>query len=464
MAVLLTVFMIAKLSAVASTETVTIDGITYRLDCMLTGAKADIGSTSFLDSHNPGSVGEDGYPSAVIQSAQKELFIGELVIPELINVNGVQYKVTGIGPSVFTDCTAITSVSLPKSIYTIGNYAFQGCTNITSVELPAVLATIGRYAFQNTGLTSLTISNDYMEIGAYAFCNCKGLEELTITTWALHVYDNTPFANCPVKKLYVNLQDVDSWLPVSNVMDLTFGPYVYNINSMKATQLTVLNLPKNIKSIGDYAFSGCNSLKTVISEIETPFAFPQNAFSSYSARLCVPKGAKASYAATNYWKKFSDIMEISDEPEAYVVYNNTDKTLTFYYDNQSYLRDGKVYTLNVDYSHPNWQRLGWFYYNESVTKVIFMPSFASARPTSTLYWFDSCKNLTEIQGMEYLNCSNVTNTNYMFDDCRRLTSVTIPSDLTTIGECMFRDCYSLTSVTIPSGVTSIEKYAFYGCI
>ena len=42
-------------------------------------------------------------------------------------------------------------------------------------------------------------------------------------------------------------------------------------------------------------------------------------------------------------------------------------------------------------------------------------------------------------------------------------AVTIPSSVTSIGDCAFADCDGLTSITIPSSVTSIGDYAFLGC-
>ena len=41
--------------------------------------------------------------------------------------------------------------------------------------------------------------------------------------------------------------------------------------------------------------------------------------------------------------------------------------------------------------------------------------------------------------------------------------MTIPSNVTSIGDKAFRDCSGLTSVTIPSSVTEIGWYAFYNC-
>ena len=45
----------------------------------------------------------------------------------------------------------------------------------------------------------------------------------------------------------------------------------------------------------------------------------------------------------------------------------------------------------------------------------------------------------------------------------KLTSITMPSQITTIGEQAFYQCTSLTKITIPSKVTTIGKQAFYGC-
>ena len=50
-----------------------------------------------------------------------------------------------------------------------------------------------------------------------------------------------------------------------------------------------------------------------------------------------------------------------------------------------------------------------------------------------------------------------------FSGCRSLTSVTLPEGVTSIGEAAFEYCKSLKSIALPEGVTSIGKETFYGC-
>ena len=52
---------------------------------------------------------------------------------------------------------------------------------------------------------------------------------------------------------------------------------------------------------------------------------------------------------------------------------------------------------------------------------------------------------------------------YVFYECISLTSVNIPDSVTTIGSYAFHSCISLTSVNIPESVTTIGDGAFEGC-
>ena len=73
--------------------------------------------------------------------------------------------------------------------------------------------------------------------------------------------------------------------------------------------------------------------------------------------------------------------------------------------------------------------------------------------------FYGCMSLTSVTIP-----SNMTSIgNGMFYGCTSLVSVVIPSGATTIGNDMFHGCIALSSVTIPSSVTSIGNDMFHGC-
>ena len=126
---------------------------------------------------------------AVLAECQKE-DVGDLVIPETVFCNGIEYPVTSIGgqveeekpnwwewPLPFKNCSTITSVVIPNSVKNIGYWAFYCCENLKSIVFP-----------------------DSVEIYQYAFCGCTSLHKILIpkgTTFFLY----PPFASCNIDTL-----------------------------------------------------------------------------------------------------------------------------------------------------------------------------------------------------------------------------------------------------------------------
>ena len=152
--------------------------------------------------------------------------------------------------------------------------------------------------------------------------------------------------------------------------------------------------------------------------------------------------------------------------EAYTCYTPSNQTLTFYYDNYRSSRTGTTYNLNTGSFPPDWSS---YLIRDSIRSVVFNPSFANARPTSTLSWFYGMSNLQSFTGMNYLNTSEVTNMESMFYDCSGLTSLDVSnfntSKVTDMSE-MFGGCESLTSLDLSNFNTSkVTKMTsmFVGC-
>ena len=56
----------------------------------------------------------------------------DVVIPSTIDGKSV----TSIGSYAFSECTSLTSVTIPDSVTSIGTWAFSDCTSLTSVTIP----------------------------------------------------------------------------------------------------------------------------------------------------------------------------------------------------------------------------------------------------------------------------------------------------------------------------------------
>ncbi len=152
------------------------------------------------------------------------------------------------------------------------------------------------------------------------------------------------------------------------------------------------------------------------------------------------------------------IIRLSVPNEAYANYTPDNKTLTFYYDTERSSRSGTTYSMNTGYEQPDWFISYWWEEGPSpVTKVVFDPSFAQARPTTTFRWFDEMYSLESITGLNNLNTSKVTNMSYMFADCQSLTSLdlsTFNTSNVTDMKRMFNQCYGLSNLNLRTWDTS----------
>ena len=91
----------------------------------------------------------------------------------LSNLNNLLLNLTSIPANLFSNCTSLTSVTIPNSVISIGENAFRSCNSLTSMTIPNSVTSIGATAFYFcSGLTSLTIPDSVTSIGANAFYAC----------------------------------------------------------------------------------------------------------------------------------------------------------------------------------------------------------------------------------------------------------------------------------------------------
>ena len=153
------------------------------------------------------------------------------------------------------------------------------------------------------------------------------------------------------------------------------------------------------------------------------------------------------------------------EKKPYAVFDDATKTLTFKYEEKETLGTNE-YKLNRGTSFPAWCDL----HKSEITKAVFAPSFAEARPTTCAYWFGSCKKLKNIEGIEFLNTEKVKDMRGMFYECICLENLDLSKFDTkkvTNMRNMFYNCQKLKTLDLSSFetdmVTNMESM-FYNCI
>ena len=248
----------------------------------------------------------DCYSLTSIVIPNSVTFIGGFAFLYCTGLTSVEIpnSVTSIGVSAFEGCTGLTNVELPNSVTSIGEYTFYDCKGLTSIEIPNSVTSIRVSAFEGcTGLTSITIPSSVTNIASEAFYGCTGLTSIEIPN-SITSIERSAFEGC------TGLSSVEF-----NAENCTYmGDNAYPVFS-GCTALSTVTIGENVKTIPFYAFYNCDGLTSVTSLIPADklFAIYSDVFSSVDKTTCtlyVPYGAKETYAATNGWKAFANIVEM----------------------------------------------------------------------------------------------------------------------------------------------------------
>ena len=175
-----------------------------------------------------------------------------------------------IGESAFYGCKSLTSIDLTRSsrLTDIGDYAFSDCKSLSEIKLAtssgsSYIKNIGNYAFygcDNSGLTSITLPKTLESLGVYAFANCAGLESVTIdgTITEIPAY---AFSDCVSLKGIeikdgITKIDAGAFFGCSSLSEITLGKDVEEIGDYAFSGVLAQNIaiPASVKSIGAYAF------------------------------------------------------------------------------------------------------------------------------------------------------------------------------------------------------------------
>ncbi len=352
-----------------------------------------------------------------------------------------------IASEAFSNCTGLTSITIPDSVTSIGNSAFYGCADLASITIPNSVTSMGNSVFCGcTGLTSVTLSNNVTSIGYKAFYHCTGLTSITIPNGVTSMGDSV-FYGC------TGLASIT--IP-NGVTSIGYRAFYY------CTGITSITIPNSVTSIDSLAFSNCTGLTSfTIGDGLTDLYL--SIFSDCGVnRITIPKNVENIYIP--YDGASIEYIEVSSEN---VNYSSIDGNL---YDKEGkkliWCAGGTDFTIPEGVTKIN----NTAFYGCGNLKSVTLPSSVTEFDISVFF---DCDSLKEIKVSEENEVYKSLDKGLYTKDGKTLlmyterfcgTSFEISEGVTSIGERAFYGCTALTSVSIPEGVESIGKRAFYNCI
>ncbi len=368
----LMMLMLTWLVSVASFASVEIDGICYEL----TEWSKNAGVTAKADKYS-----------------------GSITIPSTIVYNDVTYDVTYIGEKAFSNCTDLTSVTIPNSVERIEWNAFNNCYGLTSITIPNSVTSIEKDVFFCcSGLTSVILGNSVESIGDYAFFCCSNLASINIPESVTSI-GNQAFYAC--------------------------------------YSLTSINIPSSLTDIGIDAFTICSGLTSIsVEEGNTVYDSRDNC----NAIILTDKDEMVVACKNTTFPK-------SVKSIAKGAFNYLDITSIKIPKTVVQMDGSPIYRC---------PELASIVVEEGNTMYDSRDNCNAILETSSNTLIAGCKNtvipntVTGIGNQAFIGCTN-------------LESIVIPNSVTTIGNQAFSGCTKLESIVIPNSVTMINYGTFEGC-
>lgn len=184
-------------------------------------------------------------------------YLNKIILPDmLITINNSAFESSGIRRVLFAE---------NSSLITVGAYAFNDCKNLEEFIMPNTVTSVGQYAFSRCeSIKTLHFSDNLTILPNWVASGCKNLTVVHFPA-NLKKIERNAFSDCAIKELIFpeSLDIIDAWAFISNSTEKIVFPtsmdyisdYAFDSNPVEK-----IELPDNINRINGSAFSNCGIL------------------------------------------------------------------------------------------------------------------------------------------------------------------------------------------------------------
>lgn len=515
------VMLCVSMAAMADGNGVLIDGVYYNLQN---------GWSYYYYDTNGNWTSSDWYERAAIVTYDPsnnpwnlsviDTYQGDLVIPDKVTYNGIEYSVVSLGYEAFMKCKSLTSVQLPSSIIKIDDYAFRECSSLTSVTMPGVEIMEGGSIFYGcNSLESIVLPKSLKSFSSDLF-RYMSLTSITIdekndnyisVDGILYDKDITKIVGYPAKK-------GGSYRIPSTITVVSSGSFPNNLS------MDELIVPATVMKIESNAFGDNPQIKKLTiedSDAELTIGngnngvgltdengnwrdiYPMFAYTLqelYWGRPLKYSSAYNSAFANSYFTKVVFGTNVTYIPK-YTFYNCWSL-------NEVDIKGGLVQWVNFDFSEPYTSPFSSsdmmsmpgmeqvsrivLFNGEELSGAVVIPDGITSIPSHALQY--GCTGITDLtipssvteiadgafKQLPKLKTINMTGESTFFklvdnvlynNDVTKILcfpqlregEYTMPSTITTMGDYQFYNCNKLTKVALSDKLKTISPYSFANC-
>lgn len=373
-------------------------------------------------------------------------------------------SVTSLSAAAFRYDVSLTAFQMPEYLNTVSGSAFSGCTSLKTVTWSKYLQTIEANAFENTALTEIVFPDSLQSIGAYAFAGIGTLESIVLpenlNTIGSSAFSDTGIQTLKLPKSVTTLGN-GAWMNCAALQEVQWEAAVTKIpaNTFEhCTALTQIELPDGIVEIGARAFSGNESL-TKVTLPRTVRRIDNAAFEGCSALTDILLWPDVEEIAADAFANCASLTIRGWKGSA------AEKAAASQSVNFAAADQEISYTLNA-------AKDGYLVSGcDENTVLLVLPAVHDGLPVvgTTTSAFANCRYLQEIRleaESAYLQvCDGVLldaagKTLLLYPARRAGTDFVIDENVTTIADYAFAYCQNLRSLTIGTQVETIGDHAF----